>query len=113
MYNTDKEYSIVGKVEIGTDEYRDLIKSSIENEREASNERSNRWKAEERAKKAEEQLSNLKQRYEEQLSNLKQRYEAIEEFFVSNPAMRSRYTQFLIARSFNTATPNAEVQNND
>lgn len=102
MYNTDKKYSIVGKVEIGTDEYRDLIKSSIENEREASNERSNRWKAEERAKKAEEQLSNLKQRYE-----------AIEEFFVSNPDIRSRYTQFLINRSFNTATPNAEVQNND
>ena len=34
----NKEYSIKGKVEIGTDEYRDLIEARINLDREASNE---------------------------------------------------------------------------
>lgn len=41
-----KEYTIKGKVEIGTDEYRDLIEKNIILEHEAFENRSARWKAE-------------------------------------------------------------------
>ena len=47
MYGQEeKQYSIVGKVEIGTDEYRDLIESKVNLEKDLSEERSKRWRAE-------------------------------------------------------------------
>ncbi len=47
MYGQEeKQYSIVGKVEIGTDEYRDLIESKVNLEKDLSEERSRRWNAE-------------------------------------------------------------------
>lgn len=39
----NKEYSIIGKVEIGTDEYRDLITSVAEYKAESENYRSKFW----------------------------------------------------------------------
>lgn len=44
--NEEKKYTIVGKVEIGTDEYRDLIEGLAEAHNNASEERSRRWKLE-------------------------------------------------------------------
>ena len=41
-----KEYTIKGKVEIGTDEYRDLIEKNIILDHEISEARSARWKVE-------------------------------------------------------------------
>lgn len=40
--NEEKKYTIVGKVEIGTDEYRDLIEGLAEARNNASEERSRR-----------------------------------------------------------------------
>ena len=42
----DEKYSIIGKVEIGTDEYRDLIEGKIRAEKDADESRSRAWKAE-------------------------------------------------------------------
>ena len=44
--NEEKKYTIVGKVEIGTDEYRDLIEGLADARNNASEERSKRWKLE-------------------------------------------------------------------
>lgn len=44
--NEEKKYTIVGKVEIGTDEYRDLIEGLAEAHNNASEERSKRWRLE-------------------------------------------------------------------
>ena len=46
MSDEKKEYTIKGKVEIGTDEYRDLIEKNIILDNEVSEARSARWKAE-------------------------------------------------------------------
>lgn len=39
----EKQYSIVGKVEIGTDEYRDLIEAKMNLEKDLSEYRSGNW----------------------------------------------------------------------
>ena len=46
MSDEKKEYTIKGKVEIGTDEYRDLIEKNIILDHEVCEIRSARWKAE-------------------------------------------------------------------
>ena len=43
MSDESKKYSIVGKVEIGTDEYRELIEGKLEAEKDASEYRSKYW----------------------------------------------------------------------
>lgn len=55
----DKEYSIKGKVEIGTDEYRDLIEQRLILEKKSSNERSRRWDAENELKKVSDKLETV------------------------------------------------------
>lgn len=44
--NEDRKYEIVGKVEIGTDEYRDLITQCAAAQREYEKERDRRWEVE-------------------------------------------------------------------
>lgn len=51
-----KSYSIIGKVEIGTDEYRDLIEGMAAAVKEASDSNSLRWKEYSRANEAENKL---------------------------------------------------------
>ena len=46
MFDEKKEYTIKGKIEIGTDEYRDLIEKNIILYYEASEARSARWEVE-------------------------------------------------------------------
>ena len=55
-----KQYSVVGKVEIGTDEYRDLIESRMEQEKRADNYMREGWKKDEEIKKLKEELEKLK-----------------------------------------------------
>lgn len=43
MDNENKKYSIIGKVEIGTDEYRDLIERCVEANAELSRVRCDNW----------------------------------------------------------------------
>ena len=52
-----KQYSIIGKVEIGTDEYRDLIESRMEQEKRAENYMREGWKKD-------EEINNLKKQVE-------------------------------------------------
>lgn len=52
-----KQYSIIGKVEIGTDEYRDLIESCMEQEKRAENYMREGWKKD-------EEINNLKKQVE-------------------------------------------------
>jgi hypothetical protein len=55
-----KTYSIVGKVEIGTDEYRELIEGRMSAEKELSDYRSRYWREEEKVKKLEKELEDIK-----------------------------------------------------
>ena len=46
----DKKYEIVGKVEIGTDEYRDLVESCTKYQMELNDVRHDKWKQDEEIK---------------------------------------------------------------
>ena len=67
-YNDDKKaYTVVGKVEIGSDEFRDLIESVADYKKQADENRSSYWKEQTRAndalkesKLAKEQLQEYK-----------------------------------------------------
>ena len=63
MSDEKKEYTIKGKVEIGTDEYRDLIEKNIILDHEVSETRSARWKVE-------REKSELEQKYKETCSEI-------------------------------------------
>lgn len=63
MSDEKKEYTIKGKVEIGTDEYRDLIEKNIILENEISINRSARWKAE-------SERDEFKNKYKEKCSEI-------------------------------------------
>lgn len=54
-----KQYSIIGKVEIGTDEYRDLIESRMEQEKRAENYMREGWKKDEEINKLKKQVETL------------------------------------------------------
>lgn len=53
----EKKYDFNGKVEISTEEYRDLIKSSVENEHSANEYRSKCWSQESEIKKLKEKIT--------------------------------------------------------
>lgn len=53
----NKVYSIKGKVEIGTDEYRDLIEARLNLESEARAERNSRWNTENKLKEVSDKLN--------------------------------------------------------
>lgn len=80
----EKKYSIVGKVEIGTDEYRELIERSIENEKLADSLRSEKWKLE-------SEVGNLKK----ELATSKANCEKYLEFINSSEEMKTKYKLFL------------------
>ena len=58
--NDEKKYSIVGKVEIGTDEYRELIESAVKYERQVDEYRSKFWKEQDEVKAKDSQITELK-----------------------------------------------------
>lgn len=51
-----KEYTVVGEVKIGTDEYRDLIEAKISAEKELSEFRSKYWSEQSKTSKLEKEL---------------------------------------------------------
>lgn len=59
----DKKYSVIGKVEIGTDEYRDLIEGLAKAEHDYSEANSKRWEESRRADAAEKELKEIRSRY--------------------------------------------------
>lgn len=60
-----KEYLIVGKVEIGTDEYRDLIETNAELKAEKDRHSSRFWEEHTRADKLDTELKDAKKKIEE------------------------------------------------
>ena len=59
-----KVYSVIGKVEIGTDEYRDLIESRIEQEKRADNYMRESWKKDDEIKQLKKQVELLQAKIE-------------------------------------------------
>ena len=60
MTDEKKTYSIIGKVEIGTDEYRELIERAMSEEKRADEYRSKFWNEETKCKNCEKQIETLK-----------------------------------------------------
>ena len=56
-----KKYEIVGRVEIGTDEYRDLIEEKANLVSSVSDYREKFWREQEEKRKAEKEVETLKQ----------------------------------------------------
>ena len=54
-----KEYSIIGKVEIGTDEYRDLVSGIVTAEKECAEYRSKFWATEKERDNAKKNLEEV------------------------------------------------------
>ena len=72
----EKKYSIIGKVEIGTDEYRDLIESRMEAEKDKDHYLREGWKKDEEIKRI--QGENLK---------LKEELDKLKKFIKKNQAL--------------------------
>lgn len=60
----EKKYSIVGRVEIGTDEYRDLIESRMEAEKSRDSYMREGWKKDDEINKLKKQVEVLTERAE-------------------------------------------------
>lgn len=79
-----KEYSVIGTVTIGTDEYRDLIEAVKDAQRE-KDEQSNKWY--EQYKKA-----NQLEKENEELKAKLEKYEA----FIKQDAVKDKFALFLV-----------------
>lgn len=80
-----KTYSIIGKVEIGTDEYRDLIERAMEAEERADKNRGDYWK--EQSKNSELQ---------KKLDIVTAKLNPMEEFINSSEEIKAKYALFLV-----------------
>lgn len=84
MEDKKKTYTIIGKVEIGTDEYRDLIEQLAESKKEADKWNSKYydvyWKLE---------------KVEKELESTSTRLSSLNEFINSSDEMRTKYKLFL------------------
>ena len=83
----EKKYSIVGKVEIGTDEYRDLIEAVAKMKAEKDQQFSRYWEEHTRANNLEKDLNAAK----EKLADL-------QGFFDSNEEIKAKYRLYLVER---------------
>lgn len=80
----DKKYEIVGKVEIGTDEYRDLIITASEAKKDADNYRSKWWSEESKNRALQEEITKLKK---------------YAEFVNSTEELRTKYKLYLLEQT--------------
>ena len=82
MYDEDKkkEYSIIGKVEIGTDEYRDLIESVKDAKKEASENRRDYWKEQEKAREATKNVDKLNKKLSNYIKFINSDVKLVERF---------------------------------
>lgn len=83
----EKKYSVVGKVEIGTDEYRDLIETVAELKSEKDRQFSQYWNERTRANNLENDLKAAK----EKLADL-------QGFFDSSEEIKAKYRLYLAER---------------
>ena len=61
----EQKYSVVGRVEIGTDEYRDLIENCMRLEKESSENRSKYWAEQTKASEAQKETKIWKEKVSE------------------------------------------------
>ena len=82
-----KEYSIVGKVEIGTDEYRDLIETNAELKAKCDEQNSKYWDLYSRVNKLGEELKDAKKTLA-----------ALQGFVDSCEEIKAKYRLYLVER---------------
>ena len=85
--NEEKKYSIIGKVEIGTDEYRDLISGLAKAEADADSYKGRYWS--EQCK-----TSDL----DKQLEAMTEKANAMSEFINSSEELKAKYALFLVSK---------------
>ena len=85
--NEEKKYSIIGKVEIGTDEYRDLIAGLAKAEAESDSYKGRYWS--EQCK-----ISDL----ENKLEAMTEKANAMSEFINSSEELKAKYALFLVSK---------------
>lgn len=81
----EKKYLIVGKVEIGTDEYRDLIETNAELKAERDRQSSRYWEEHTRADKLDTELKDAKKKIEE-----------FQGFLDSSEEIKAKYRLYLV-----------------
>ena len=81
MSDENRKYTIIGKVEIGTDEYRDLIEEKTEAEKNASDYRSRYWEEQSKSKKLDKELNRLKN--------------MVDEFMSERPSVQTDWSMFV------------------
>ena len=85
--NEEKKYSIIGKVEIGTDEYRDLIAGLAKAESDADSYRSRYWSEQSKT-------SDL----DKKLEAMTEKANAMSEFINSSEELKAKYALFLVSK---------------
>ena len=85
--NEEKKYSIIGKVEIGTDEYRDLIAGLTKAEADADSYRGRYWSEQSKT-------SNL----ENKLEAMIEKADTMLEFINSSEELKAKYALFLASK---------------
>ena len=75
-----KDYEVNGTVTISTEEYRDLIVSAIESEKETDRYRSQYWDESSKRSKAEEALKPMKEKYELLLAFINDSEERVKDY---------------------------------
>ena len=85
--NEEKKYSIIGKVEIGTDEYRDLISGLVKAEADADSYRSRFWSEQ-----------NTTSDLEKKLEAMTEKANAMSEFINSSEELKAKYALFLVSK---------------
>ena len=85
--NEEKKYSIIGKVEIGADEYRDLISGLAKAEADAASYRGSYWSEQTKA-------SNL----EKKLEAMTEKADTMLDFINSSEELKAKYALFLVSK---------------
>lgn len=93
----NQNYSFIGKVEIGTDEYRDLISSMLENKQNYDRARDKNWELERKVSNLEKELATSKANCEKYL-----------EFINSSEEMKTKYKLFLAEKQIKEQEQNDE-----
>ena len=85
--NEEKKYSIIGKVEIGTDEYRDLISGLTQAEANVDSYRSKYWSEQNKT-------SDL----EKKLEAMTEKADKMSEFINSSEELKAKYALFFVSK---------------
>ena len=85
--NEEKKYSIIGKVEIGTDEYRDLIAGLAKAESDADSYRGRYWSEQSKTSDLERKLEAMTEKADTML-----------EFINSSEELKAKYALFLVSK---------------